>query len=141
MTPESPPSNPAGRNAPGFRWVLLGLAVLGSVAVALLFFHRPAGQFFFPRCTFHQMTGLLCPGCGGLRAGHELLNGRLLEAARCNLLLVVGLPATLLTWIWARRRHTSVDLNAKTVWILFGIAAAFTLVRNLPGPFSHWLAP
>lgn len=114
---------------------------LGSVALTLLYFHRPEGQFFFPRCTFYQTTGLLCPGCGGLRATHALLHGDIVEAARCNLLLVLGLPSALGGWVWARRRRKSAPLNARWIWLLFGVAAIFTIARNLPGPTAGWLSP
>lgn len=114
--------------------------ILG-LALALLYFHRPQGQFFFPRCTFHEATGLLCPGCGSLRAVHALLHGRILEALQCNLLLVLGTPLALGLWIGARWRGVPVPLGSKLVWVLFGIAALFTLARNLPGMPFRWLGP
>lgn len=121
-----------------FGWVLV-LGVL--VATGVLYLHRPEGQFFYPRCTFHQWTGLLCPGCGGMRASHELLHGRILSAARCNLLLVVGIPGVLAVLIWGWHRGRSVAITGRVVWILFAVAAVFTVVRNLPGLPSRVLAP
>lgn len=123
------------------RWAVAGLIGLGSVALTLLYFHRPEGQFFFPRCTFYQTTGLLCPGCGGLRATHALLHGHLLEAARCNLLLVLALPLALVGCLGVRRRGKPINLNARVVWVMFGVAAIFTIARNLPGPTARWLSP
>jgi len=140
MTP--PPSS---THLPGWsqtqRWALAGLVAVGAVSMALLYFHRPEGQFFFPRCTFHQTTGLLCPGCGSLRAAHALLHGRLMEALQCNLLLVVGLPSAVAGWFWGRRRGRPLNFDTTLVWWLFGISTAFTVARNLPFAASRWLCP
>lgn len=139
----TPPARSA--QTPGWsraqRWAAAGLATLGAVALALLYFHRPEGQFFYPRCTFHQATGLLCPGCGSLRASHALLHGRWLEALRCNLLLVAGLPVLILGWLAARRCRKTPALNARAIWIVFAVSTVFTLVRNLPIPAARWLCP
>lgn len=50
-------------------------------------------------CPFHAVTGLLCPGCGSLRAMHDLLNLRMADAFRHNFLssaLAVLAPFALL---------------------------------------------
>lgn len=110
------------------------------LTLGLLYWHRPAGQFFYPRCSFHAMTGWWCPGCGGLRSVHELLHGHGLAAVRCNALFVVGAPAWVV-WVWWRRRTGREVLSPRLFWILFGVVVAFGILRNLPGvPFS-WLAP
>jgi hypothetical protein len=138
-------SPPRSAHPPGWsrtqRWAFAGFAAIGTVSLALLYFHRPEGQFFFPRCTFHQTTGLLCPGCGSLRATHALLHGRLLEAVQSNLLLVAGIPSALVVWLWGRRQGRPLSFNATWVWWLFGVAAAFTVARNLPFAASRWLCP
>ena len=54
---------------------------------------EPRGQFFFPRCWFHETTGLLCPGCGSTRALHALLHGEWGRAWSLNPLAVIALPA------------------------------------------------
>ena len=38
---------------------------------------------------FHAMTGLWCPGCGGLRAVHDLTHGHLVTALHENALVVL----------------------------------------------------
>lgn len=147
MGPVSPPSGPSFEGAnPERRWlgalaaVAVGLTAL--VFLALLYYQRPEGQIFFPRCSFYEMTGWLCPGCGGLRATHALLHGRLAEAARCNALFVVGVPAFGLVWLGLRRwRGRPVVLGSRTVWILVVISALFTVVRNLPLGIAAWLVP
>src|SRR5437899_5204354 len=72
--------------------VFLFSAVGVGVAVILYFFN-PSQFGFYPSCMFRRVTGLLCPGCGSLRAAHELLHGHLGTALRLNALFVLGLPA------------------------------------------------
>jgi uncharacterized protein DUF2752 len=62
------------------------IAVGGAVAAAaaLLYVYDPASAPFYPSCPLRALTGLLCPLCGGLRAAHALLHGRLFEAAALN---------------------------------------------------------
>ena len=95
--PELDRRSPKG---PGAKWWIMSLmavlAVSGPVGLALLWNHKPQGQFLFPRCTFHAWTGLQCPGCGGLRATHELLHGNVANAWQFNPLLVAALP--LVAW-------------------------------------------
>jgi hypothetical protein len=134
-------SPPVLRPRTTWAWPALALAFTGAaLALALLFSHRPEGQFFFPRCTFHQLSGLHCPGCGGLRATHELLNGRLLDAARSNLIVVLLPPVLILAWCF-RRRLAAVPLSSRTVLMIFGVLVLYTLLRNLPWPPFSWLAP
>ena len=59
--------------------VLGAFALLGLAAV--LFFFNPAQSGFYPFCVFHRTTGLLCPGCGSLRALHQLLHQRICTSA------------------------------------------------------------
>src|SRR5438045_3746474 len=79
------------------RWkrVPLGAASVVFVflaAATVLFFFEPGAYTFYPRCLFYQTTGLLCPGCGSLRATHQLLHGHIAAALRLNALLVTAIP-------------------------------------------------
>src|SRR2546421_11472933 len=73
------PSRPAGpvsiRGLPIL--VCAGLALVGA---AVLFWFEPTQHAFYPICAFHRTTGLLCPGCGSLRALHQLLHGQVAAA-------------------------------------------------------------
>src|SRR6266446_10007644 len=73
-------------------------AILGSAVILFLF--NPAQSGFYPVCLFHQSTGLLCPGCGSLRALHQLLHGHLVAAVHLNALLVLSLPPV--CWVAGR---------------------------------------
>ncbi|MBX3746950.1 MAG: DUF2752 domain-containing protein [Verrucomicrobiae bacterium] len=132
-------SEPTGS---GWRWWGWGLAAVAGVAVlGVLHFHRPEGQIFFPRCSFHAITGLLCPGCGGMRSVHELLNGDVIAAARSNGLFVIGLPAVLAWWGWRRRRGLPAAVTTRAIWGLLLAVLVFTVARNLPWAVFDGLRP
>ena len=60
--------------------VLIGLIILYKI-------FDPLQYFFFPKCPIKSLTGLDCPGCGGQRATHLLLNGEFKAAFFQNPLL------------------------------------------------------
>lgn len=125
----------------GSAWVW-GVAWAGvALVLGLLYSHRPEGQFFYPRCSFHTLSGLWCPGCGGLRSMHELLHGRWAEAVHCNALFVLGTPLALAWWAWRRRCEPGTVTGPRTVWVVFLVVVVFTVLRNLPGTPFQWLAP
>ncbi len=118
----------------------LGLGILAAcsgAAALVLFFFDPRFYGFYPVCRFHQVTGLLCPGCGSLRALHSLLHGDLAAALRFNGLLVCSLP--LLAWGGGRYIRSKVSGNSMaepvpSAWLWAALVAvlAFGLLRNLP---------
>ena len=117
------------------------LALLAAIVLASLWWFDPQRTDVCPRCMFHELTGLHCPGCGSTRAAHALLHGRLLEALRFNPLLVVGLPLAALAmlgsrWKWGRTAKLAIPGRAILVVLL-----VFALARNLPGPLANWLVP
>lgn len=123
-------------NRPWMRAVLVAgpLALAGAV----LFWFDPSQGGFYPVCFFHRTTGLLCPGCGGLRALHQLLHGHLFTAFRYNPLLILCLPFGL--WFGGRYaarklKGQPVDLAIRPFWLWLFLAAALllSLWRNLPG--------
>jgi hypothetical protein len=81
------------------RTMLIGGAC--AAAAALLYAYDPAASSFYPSCPLRALTGLLCPLCGGLRAAHELLHGRVLEAAALNpFLFVAGVASPIVPARW-----------------------------------------
>jgi hypothetical protein len=122
---ESPVTRPS-RHA--WRW---WLALAALPVLALLYWFDPAQHGFYPRCHFRALTGLDCPGCGGLRATHALLHGDLAAAWRFNALFLLALPAGLVALTggapaWLRAL-------AERWWpsALLVVVAAFTVFRNL----------
>ncbi|MBL9139213.1 MAG: DUF2752 domain-containing protein [Verrucomicrobiales bacterium] len=127
------------RRVPGWPVILLFLG--GLSALSLLYFYRPEGQFFFPRCTLYTTTGLLCPTCGGLRATHDLLHGRWLAAWRDNALVVAAIPAFLGWWVYRRYRKPTPEFPRAAIWGIAVVVMLFTILRNLPWPAMRWLSP
>ena len=118
------------------------LASLG----AILFFFDPARSNFYPVCIFHQVTGLQCPGCGGLRAVHQLLHGHFMAALRLNFLAVVfvpfvGLFCAMLVLRRIRQGQSALTIRPSWLWCVFGLVLAFGILRNLPSEPFTWLAP
>src|SRR5882724_8290263 len=95
---EKSASRPPHLSSRGFGFALTVL--LAAAASLLLFFFEPGRYAFYPRCLFHQTTGLLCPGCGSLRAMHELLHGHVIAAVHLNALFVICIPPV--CWVAAR---------------------------------------
>lgn len=120
------------------------LAVLGLLTAggAVLFYFDPSGYHFYPVCYFHRMTGLLCPGCGGLRGLHQLLHGHLEAAFRFNPMLVVAAPFAL--WLggrcglqWVRNQPVSIGVRPVWLWLVLAAVLVVSVLRNLPGaPFD-----
>ena len=134
----APPVGLPRRRSP---WSILLLLAVGVAAAILLFYQRPEGQAFYPRCSFHAATGLLCPGCGGMRATHELLHLRVVESLRCNLFVPLG-PLVAAAWVVVRRRRgLPLTPGVTGVWLLFAVLALYTLARNLPWSGARWLGP
>jgi len=129
----SPGASPRAR----MLWLLLPLLLLP--VLALLFVYNPAQNSFYPFCVFSKLTGLQCPGCGGLRAAHQLLHGNFLTAFRFNPLVVGALPIVLFLLVrrWVRGPGRPVSSRAMAVWawIAFAVLTAFWIVRNLPIEF------
>lgn len=87
-------------------------------------------------CLFHELTGLLCPGCGISRMFLSLLRGDLLLAARYNLLVLMLLPfgAALFLYrfvLYVRQGETPMRTWEKIFYcIAFLLCVVFTYLRN-----------
>lgn len=147
LTGASSAVGPCGRASPqGWIFLLLGLGAILGVFVL----HRfdPRTYTFYPRCQFHQFTGLHCPGCGSQRALHALVHGDMTRAFQHNALLIVGAPVLGVWWLKRRLRERTDGppslpgaKRRHRVWLLVGVVALFTVARNLPWEPFTWLAP
>lgn len=127
------------------RWLGAGLLAGAGVAALVLFAFNPERVPIYPVCLFHRWTGLDCPGCGSLRALHQLLHGNFVEALRLNALLVLSLP--LFAWVGFRLVRQQMQgtpghaVGPVYIWIYLGLWIAFGVLRELPGPlfaaFAH----
>lgn len=118
-----------------------------GVAAATLALHvrDPHVTHSWGVCPLYALTGVYCPGCGGLRAVNDLTNGHLGQAASSNLLLVLAIPFVVVLFArwnyaaWTGRETRVVPALPSGVRIgLVVLAVVFTVARNLPG---SWLAP
>jgi hypothetical protein len=117
--------------------VFLTCLVVGlMISLLMLFLFDPTRVRIFPVCTFHRLTELDCPGCGSLRAMHQLLNGNVMTAFRHNPLLIGSLP--LFAWIGCRfvwrtwRREPGWTVRPLWIWIYGALWIVFGIARNLP---------
>jgi len=116
--------------------LLLGVAVLVGFLVLLAARH-PTEYVVIPACPFHTVTGLLCPGCGSIRATHHLLNGQLTTCLRYNPLVLPVLPLLifsalrLLSGMFLRRVIPFPGQTA-VYWGVLIVFLVFFIVRNIP---------
>ncbi|MEV8034559.1 DUF2752 domain-containing protein [Streptomyces sp. NPDC086182] len=135
---------------PGAVVLLRRLAVPGGTlaAVAGAFAYvgavDPNQPGHYPVCPLLRLTGVYCPGCGGLRSAHAFVHGDLATALTDNALAVGGYLAFAVLWaVWViravRGRPARLDLGPVHLWSLGAFVLVFTVVRNLPS--GGWLHP
>jgi hypothetical protein len=116
------------------------LPVLILTAISVIYYQfNPAKYDVFPKCPFHTLTGLNCPGCGSQRAIYSLLHGDFKKAISYNLLLVIGIPFVLICFYYKMR---SLILRKDLRWnlvhyplalkIFFVVVILFWVIRNIP---------
>src|SRR5579884_2143881 len=129
------------------RLIALGLAVAAPAGAVVLYKAPPTEDSFYPRCMFHALTGLHCPGCGATRCVYALVHGDLRQAAAYNLLFLLALPVLAyggarIWWsMFTGRPIPNWRLPRWGLWALLGVVLVFWVVRNLGFPPFCWLAP
>ncbi len=126
---------------------LIVVLAAGTSALAMLLLFDPATSGLFPPCPLRYFTGWYCPGCGSLRAMHQLLHGNLRAAWALNPLAVLLLPFL----IYGAASYASRELRGKylpqvflpAIYIraLYAAIILFGIARNLPFHPFDWLAP
>jgi hypothetical protein len=107
----------------------LASAAIAAGAVVLYLFD-PSSVSFYPRCVFHALTGLQCPGCGLTRAMHHVLHGHFADAFRLNAFGVVFAPMVVAGAVVAPRR---VLLRPWIGWTAVALVLGWGVLRNLFG--------
>ncbi len=127
--------------------LLVTVAAILAGGAAVLYCIPPGPGSLYPRCLFHSLTGLYCPGCGSTRCLHALVHGNVRQAAAFNVLLLLALPF-LVCWgircLWnvgKPRTGSGWRLPAWTIYTLFGIVVTYWILRNIPCPPFELLAP
>lgn len=114
------------------------LLVLGAAACIVLLLVPPGSPHakWLPKCMFHQLTGLYCPGCGATRALSALLHGDIRSSLHNNLLLF-----PLLALIVVLIVKPGISLKRPVAIVIVAVVLLFTILRNIPVvPFTY-LAP
>jgi hypothetical protein len=112
----------------------------GVVTLVVLFLFDPTTSGFYPVCPFYVTTGLWCPGCGTLRAMHQLTHGNFAAAWRFNPFFVSMLPIGI--WLGGReaiRLTTGKILPGPAMrpiygWMMVVGLVLFGVLRNIPLP-------
>ena len=129
--------------------VAIPVATICLVVVGLLLLriYDPATSTIFPPCPIHFLTGWYCPGCGSLRAIHQLLHGNVRTAWAMNPLSVLlfpflayGLASEAMLYA---RGGTLPQFTLSGAWIraLCATIVLFGVARNLPFHPFDLLAP
>jgi hypothetical protein len=110
----------------------------------MIYFVDPAQPGHYPTCPFKWVTGLDCPGCGSMRALHQILHGHPLAAANYNVLFVAFAPFLVLVWVVGVLKVLGVPVRVPQppralALALPVVVAVFWVVRNTPTPIGHWL--
>jgi len=128
----------------------VGLLLLFLAAVFLILgilaWQHPSDYGIFPSCPFHTATGLLCPGCGSMRAVHFLLHGDFFMSLWCNPLVLPMTPLIaflLFKWFyeWFFVRIIPFPCQKLVGWSVVVIFLLFFVARNIPVEFLEFLRP
>ncbi|HET8599365.1 MAG TPA: DUF2752 domain-containing protein [Segeticoccus sp.] len=140
------PAAPATHAPGGWRGARLPALVAGVAASAVGYLAAvdPNQAGHYPTCPFLFLTGWYCPGCGSLRAIHDLAHLDLAGALARNPLVLVAVPYLLITWgLWLHRSVTGRPRRwlapAWVLWTVLGAVLAYWVLRNVPG--WTWLSP
>lgn len=133
--------------------VPLGVALVAAAGAAFVGTVDPNEPGHYPLCPFLMLTGLYCPGCGGLRAVYALVHGDPVTALGANPFLTLLIPVLVVLWggwvlsAWrgggpagkSGGRSMGKSIRPAYVWPLLFLMIAFWIGRNLP--FGEFLAP
>lgn len=114
------------------------------VVAAVLGLHDPHIPGSYGLCPIRAVTGRFCPGCGALRAIHDLLHLDFSGAMAMNPLMVFAVPVLVALWVWwlwrtwQGRPVTTMSVGGAA--LLGVVLVGFAVARNIP-TLMPWLAP
>lgn len=116
---------------------ILALLILLGVLIVLftLKYINPSEVVLLP-CWMHELTGILCPGCGLTRATYSILNLNFKEAFSYNALSFVVMPllgVIVIGYIYYLFTGKKLIVNIKKRYYISAviIVLAFTIYRNI----------
>lgn len=114
-------------------------ALSGAAMAAALAIRDPHVPGSWGSCVFLQVTGLYCPGCGGLRAAHDLVHLDVAAAVSSNAFAVLLALLVAVVWTaWTRGQITGRGVTwdrwvtAGNAYLLLGSVGVFAILRNTP---------
>lgn len=120
-------------------------AGVGIGTLALLHFRDPHVEGSYGLCPVYALAGVYCPGCGGMRAIHNLTDGRVLDSLHSNVFalpLVLAFVVFVASWsirAWRGQPLRLPGYNPVALWVTLGVLAGYTVLRNTP--WGTWLTP
>lgn len=125
------------------------MVILAAVLLYFYFNDPSEKENVFVSCTFKNITGWDCAGCGAQRSVHHLLHFHFWEALQFNALFVVLVPYFLILICYAIRDFiygtgypNNFWFSGKMALIFVGLIILYTVVRNLSFfPFTVLATP
>jgi hypothetical protein len=120
---------------------------MAAAGLSFIYLFDPVTSDLYPPCPFLALTGCYCPGCGSLRALHQLTLGHPVAALGLNLLMVLLLP--FIAYFFASQAMLAVTgrpfgtffVRPLFIWMLLGLILIYWLLRNIPAYPFVLLAP
>lgn len=125
-------------NTDNFLYKLGAITFLVAIVIfSIIHIFQINYQFFLLPCLFYKITGLFCPGCGGTRSVHALMDGNLIASIRYNPIVLYGV----FIYIWYMISNTieyvskhKIKIGMKYhdiyLWIGLVLLILFCLIRN-----------
>ena len=123
------------------------VVALAAGWLSVVYLLDPGSSDLYPPCPVLALTGFYCPGCGTLRALHQLTIGHPVAALDLNPLMVVLLPFV----AYFLASHAMLALTGRSlrrffvrpelIWALLGVVLVYWLLRNIPVYPLTLLAP
>ena len=119
-------------------WLGASLASLG-IAVAWFVFGLP-----WPRCVFHQVTGMPCVTCGMTRCAIQFFHGHFLAALRWNPLVFAALCGVIAFDLYAfavlatRTPRLRISLSTQRAKTFVRVSVILVFALNWIYLLSHW---
>jgi Protein of unknown function (DUF2752) len=124
----------------------LAVGAVVAAATAAVAIRDPHVPGSWGVCPWLVLTGTYCPGCGGLRAVHDLTHLHIVDALSSNAVVVMGCVLAVAGWaVWlgaAWRGRTGDWSRWVKPWMAYACVTAlllFSVLRNLP--VGAWFAP
>ena len=129
------------------RLIASAVVALAAGGLSVVYLLDPGTSDLYPPCPFLALTGLYCPGCGTLRALHQLTLGHPVAALDLNPLMVLLLP--FVAYFLASHAMLAVTgrplrgffVRPQLIWALLGVVLVYGILRNVPAYPLILLAP